>query len=207
MSWYIEVHDGTKWYENGIYGIYWYIPVCTGMYHLYCPVQSCTHSTSGNRVPTCTILYCPVPVLEIWYLLVPSCTVLYLYRKSGSDLYCLVQSCTNSENPVLTCTVLYQNIEIWHRLVPTCTGLYQTAKSCTCLYRLVPVHTSTYRYIPICPSLSRYTGLQVKPLLDSSSYKQLYWVPVSKKPLLDSSSYKIILDSSIKEAPAGFQQL
>jgi hypothetical protein len=29
-----------------------------------------------------------------------------------------------------------------------------------------------------------------KPLLDSSSYKQLYWVPVSKKPLLDSSSYK-----------------
>ncbi len=21
MSWYIAVHDGTKWYENGIYGV------------------------------------------------------------------------------------------------------------------------------------------------------------------------------------------
>ncbi len=93
-------------------GLYQYVPVCTSIYHL------------ENPVLTCTVLYSPVRIVqvEIGYQLVPSCTVLYLYWKFGSglyrlvpsctgksctDLYSLVQSCTNSENPVLTCTVLY----------------------------------------------------------------------------------------------------
>ena len=63
-----------------------------------------------NPVLTCTVLYSPVRIVrvEIGYQLVQSCTVLYLYWKFGTDLYRLVQSCINSENPVLTSTVLYQ---------------------------------------------------------------------------------------------------
>jgi hypothetical protein len=108
----VPVHTSIYQYAPVCTSMYWYVPFRKECTDLYCPVPSCTYRTSGNFLLSCTVRYRPVIVRKIWYLLVPSCTVLYPYRKSGTDVYRLVQSCANLENPVLTCTVLFQNQNI-----------------------------------------------------------------------------------------------
>jgi hypothetical protein len=54
-----------------------------------------------------------------------------------------------------------------------------------------------------CFNFSEFQAVLVpsKPLLDSSSQENLYWVPVFTKPLLDSSSYKTLYWVAVSTKP------